>query len=63
MAALAELTRAAADNDTAIRDFGSNMRQLSDILADEHLGTGTTGAKINQILDHAASLIGKRGTS
>lgn len=57
VAALAELTQAAADNDTAIRDFGSNMRQLSDILADEHLGTGTTGAKINQILDHAASLL------
>jgi phospholipid/cholesterol/gamma-HCH transport system substrate-binding protein len=57
VAALAELTQAAADNDTAIRGFGSNMRQLSDILADEHLGTGTTGAKINQILDRAASLL------
>lgn len=57
VAALAELTQAAANNDTAIRDFGSNMRQLSDILADENLGTGTTGAKINQILDQAASLL------
>lgn len=57
VAALAELTQAAADNDTAIREFGSNMRQLSDILADENLGTGSTGAKINQILDQAASLL------
>jgi virulence factor Mce-like protein len=57
VAALAELTQAAADNDTAIRDFGSNMRQLSDILADENLGAGSTGAKINQILDQAASLL------
>jgi phospholipid/cholesterol/gamma-HCH transport system substrate-binding protein len=59
VAALAELTQAAADNDTAIRGFGSNIRQLSDILADEHLGTGTTGAKVNQILDQAASLLEK----
>jgi phospholipid/cholesterol/gamma-HCH transport system substrate-binding protein len=57
VAALAELTQAAADNDPAIRDFGSNVRQLSDILADENLGTGTTGAKINQILDQATSLL------
>jgi phospholipid/cholesterol/gamma-HCH transport system substrate-binding protein len=57
VAALAELTQAAADNDTAIRGFGSNVRQLSDILADENLGTGSTGAKINQILDQAASLL------
>lgn len=57
VAALAELTQAAADNDTAIRDFGSNVRGLSDILADENLGTGTTGAKINQILDQATSLL------
>jgi phospholipid/cholesterol/gamma-HCH transport system substrate-binding protein len=57
VAALAGLTQAAADNDTAIRDFGSNVRQLSDILADENLGTGTTGAKINQILDQATSLL------
>jgi virulence factor Mce-like protein len=57
VAALAGLTQAAADNDTAIRDFGSNVRQLSDILADESLGTGTTGAKINQILDQATALL------
>jgi phospholipid/cholesterol/gamma-HCH transport system substrate-binding protein len=56
-ASLAELTQAAVDNDTAIREFGSNFRQLSDILAHENLGTGTTGAKLNQILNQAASLL------
>jgi len=56
-AKLAELTQSAADNDTAIREFGSNIRQLSDILAEENLGAGRTGAKINQILDQAASLL------
>ncbi|MFA4081381.1 MCE family protein [Mycobacteroides salmoniphilum] len=59
VANLAELTQASADNDTAIRQFGSNVRRLSDILADEDLGTGSTGAKINQILDQAASLLNK----
>jgi phospholipid/cholesterol/gamma-HCH transport system substrate-binding protein len=57
MANLAQLTQSAADNDTAIREFGSNMRQLSDILADQNLGTGDTGKKINQILDQATSLL------
>jgi len=45
---LAELTQAAADNDSAIREFGSNIRQLSDILADEDLGTGNTGKQIKR---------------
>jgi phospholipid/cholesterol/gamma-HCH transport system substrate-binding protein len=56
---LADLMQAAADNDTAIREFGSNIRQLSDIVADENLGTGNTGAKLNQILDQATSLLEK----
>ncbi|QUR67746.1 MCE family protein [Mycobacterium spongiae] len=54
---LAELTEATAANEVAIREFGSNIRQLSAILADEDLGTGTTGAKLNQILAQAASLL------
>ncbi len=54
---VAELTQAAADNDSAIREFGSNLRQLSDILADEDLGSGSTGAKANQLLAEAARLL------
>ncbi|OHV04483.1 MCE family protein [Mycobacterium talmoniae] len=56
---LADLTQAAADNDTAIREFGSNVRTLSDVVAAENLGAGSTGAKINQILDQATALLEK----
>lgn len=58
-ASLADLTQAAADNDTAIREFGSNVRALSDLIAAENLGTGATGAKANQVLDQAAALLQK----
>jgi len=56
---LATLTQAAADNDTAIREFGSNISQLSDIAAAEKLGTGTTGSQLNDILNQAAALLEK----
>ena len=56
---LAELTQVAADNDATIRGFGSNLLQLTDILADQDLGTGSTGAKINQILEQATALLEK----
>jgi virulence factor Mce-like protein len=58
-ASLADLTQAAADNDTAIREFGSNIRALSDLVAAENLGAGSTGAKANQILDQATALLEK----
>lgn len=54
---MAELTESAADNDTAIREFGSYVRQLSDLLADEQLGTGNAGAKANQLLEQATGLL------
>lgn len=54
---VAELTQSTTDHDTAIREFGSNLRQLSDILADEDLGSGDTGAKLNQILAEATRLL------
>ncbi|WP_061504118.1 MCE family protein [Mycobacterium avium] len=54
---LATLTQAATDNDTAIREFGSNIRQLTDIVADQNLGTGNAGAQLNQILAQATSLL------
>src|SRR3984957_17868061 len=56
---LADLTQAATDNDTASRGFGSNIRQLSGIVADENLGTGNAGAQLNHILAQAASLLDK----
>lgn len=58
-ASLADLTRAAADNDTAIREFGTNVRALSELIAAENLGAGRTGAKVNQILDQATAVLEK----
>jgi phospholipid/cholesterol/gamma-HCH transport system substrate-binding protein len=54
---LNELTQAAVDNDGAIREFGSNLRQVSDILAAEQIGTGQTGKNLNDVLAHAASIL------
>lgn len=54
---LADLTKAAADNDSAIRDFGADIRAVSDIVADENFGTGYTGKQINQILEQATTLL------
>jgi virulence factor Mce-like protein len=54
---LDSLTRAAADNDQTIRQFGSAVRQLSAVVANERLGSGSTGARINQVLASTADLL------
>lgn len=54
---VSDLTRSAAENDEAIRKFGGNVHQLSDILADQNLGSGRTGAKANEILDEVSGLL------
>ncbi|MEZ0053150.1 phospholipid/cholesterol/gamma-HCH transport system substrate-binding protein [Mycobacterium sp. MAA66] len=54
---ISDLTQSAADNDSAVRKFGSNVHQLSDILADQNLGAGRTGAKINEILQEVSGLL------
>jgi virulence factor Mce-like protein len=54
---LDKLTTAAAENDQTIRDVGSSVHQLSDVLAAEKLGSGSTGAQVNQILTETADLI------
>ncbi|OBJ18488.1 MCE family protein [Mycobacterium colombiense] len=54
---LSSITEAAARNDTKVRQFGSTTRQLSQMLADEKLGTGTTGRTINRILDEVTMLL------
>jgi virulence factor Mce-like protein len=54
---LSLLTEAAARNDGQIREFGSAVGQLSGILADQELGTGDTGARINEILLQAEGLL------
>lgn len=54
---LSSLMGATARNDGKLREFGSTVRQLSQILNDEALGTGATGRKINQIVEQATTLI------
>ncbi|MUL63885.1 mammalian cell entry protein [Mycobacterium sp. CBMA 234] len=54
---VSDLTQSAADNDDAIRKFGGNVHQLSDILADQNLGSGRTGAKANEILQQLSGLL------
>ncbi|MFV8053961.1 MCE family protein [Mycobacterium sp. 48b] len=54
---LSSLSEAAARNDATMRDFGSSVRALSQILADEDLGSGTTGRKINEVLTHTGEVL------
>ncbi|MGP4055646.1 MCE family protein [Mycobacterium sp. 4D054] len=54
---VSSLSDAAARNDAMMREFGSSVRALSQILADEDLGSGTTGKKINEVLDQAGEVL------
>lgn len=54
---VAELSKAASDNDAALREFGSYVHALTDVLAAENLGAGLTGAKINQLLAETSRLL------
>lgn len=54
---LSSLMDAAARNDVKLRQFGSTTRQLSQMLANEDLGTGSTGRKFNEIVTQATSLL------
>ena len=56
---LDSLSTAAAQNDQKIRDFASGVHQMSDLLADQNLGSGDTGAKITQILEQTTDLLQK----
>lgn len=53
------LTTAAAENDAVIRQFGSSVRQLSAVLAAEQLGSGSTGAQLNQLVTETTDLLDK----
>lgn len=51
------LFQAAADNDATLRDFGSTIKQLSQILADENFGSGTTGRKLNDVINQLGEVL------
>ncbi|MGO4442055.1 MCE family protein [Mycobacterium sp. 2YAF39] len=54
---VSSLLDAATTNDATLRDFGSNVRVLSQVLADEDLGSGTTGKKLNEVLVQAGEVL------
>jgi virulence factor Mce-like protein len=54
---LSSLFDAAATNDATLRDFGSTVRALSQTLADESLGSGTTGKKLNEVITQLGDVL------
>lgn len=54
---LSSLVDAAAANDATLRDFGSSIRQISQVLADEQLGTGSTGRQLNTVLEQLGDIL------
>jgi virulence factor Mce-like protein len=56
---LSSLSQAAAANDTTLREFGSTVRQLTQIVNDEDLGSGTTGARMNTLLQQIGEFLEK----
>lgn len=54
---VSSLFDAAAKNDATLREFGSNIRALSDVVADEDLGSGTTGKRINQVIEQLSQIL------
>jgi len=56
---LSTLMDAAAANENTLRDFGSTVRVLTQVLADEDLGSGTTGKQLNAVLTQLGDLLEK----
>ncbi len=54
---LSTLMGAAADNETTLSEFGSTVRVLTQVLADEDLGSGTTGKQLNAVLIQLGDLL------
>ena len=56
---LSSLMDGAAANEGTLREFGSTVRVLSQVLADEDLGSGTTGKQLNVVLTQLSDLLEK----
>ncbi|WP_019927301.1 MCE family protein [Nocardia sp. BMG111209] len=54
---LARLTNAAAQHDQEIRQFDTAAGQMTDLLADLDLGSGTTGTAIDDLIRQATDLL------
>ncbi len=57
---VSSLFEAAAANDEALREFGSAVGQLSEILAGEDFGTGATGRKLEDVINQVGELLETR---
>ena len=54
---ISALFDATAANDTKLREFASTIHQVSQVLADEDIGSGTTGKKLDQLVQRAGDLL------
>ncbi|MFV0494262.1 MCE family protein [Mycobacterium sp.] len=54
---LSSLFEAAAANDSKLRDFTSTLHQLSGLLADEDIGSGSTGRQLSELVRRAGDLL------
>ena len=54
---VSSLFDAAAANDAKLREFSSTIHQVSQILADEDIGSGSTGKKLDQLVQRAGELL------
>ncbi|OBJ04910.1 MCE family protein [Mycobacterium sp. 1465703.0] len=54
---ISTLFDAVAANDTKLREFASTIHQVSQIMADEEIGTGSTGHKLDQLIQRAGDLV------
>lgn len=54
---VSSLFDAAAANDGKLREFASTVRQLSQILDEESLGTGSTGRRFNELVKQAGDIV------
>lgn len=54
---ISTLFDAVATNDTKLREFASTIHQVSQIMADEEIGSGSTGRKLDQLIQRAGDLL------
>ena len=54
---ISTLFDAVAANDTKLREFASTIHQVSRIMADEDIGSGSTGRRLDQLIQRAGDLL------
>lgn len=54
---VSSLVEAAAANDAKLREFASTLHLAGQIVADEQIGTGTTGKRLDRLVQQAADLL------